>query len=82
MHPLFAAIGADVLDMTGASVQGQQLAEEDVYFELSPKQRSFFSMLQGINSYIKHEYHAIHDVLWATGFGALSRNMPPRYLFK
>ena len=76
-----AAIGSDILDMTGQTTHSMlgELAEEDVYFELSPRQRDFFRMMQNVNGYIKEEYHAVHDILWNTGFGDMYRSMPARY---
>ena len=72
-------MGADILDMTGQNTHMYgDLAEEDVYFDLSQKQKDFFRMVQNVNGYIKEEYHAVHNILWNTGFGELSRNMPSR----
>ena len=74
-----ADVGADILDMTGQNTHMYgDLAEEDVYFDLSQKQKDFFRMVQNVNGYIKEEYHAVHNILWNTGFGELSRNMPSR----
>ena len=68
-----------MLDLTGQNVNSfGKLEETDVYFDLSPRQREFFEVMQGINDYVKNEYHAIHNVLWNTGYGLLSESMPAR----
>ena len=74
-----AAIGADVLDLTGQTAESfGQLKEQNVHFEMADNQRAHFEMTKSINTYIKNEYHAIHDFLWKTGYNGLSNPMPDR----
>ena len=65
--------------MTGQEVQTfGKLLEEDVYFDLSNNQRNYFNMVQRVNSYVKEEYHSVHNILWTSGFLSASSNMPKR----
>ena len=67
--------------MTGQEVQSHgKLIEEDVYFDLSRNQRNYFDMVQRVNTYVREEYHSVHNILWNSGFFSASLNMPPRYV--
>ncbi|CAH1787324.1 unnamed protein product [Owenia fusiformis] len=75
-----AYIGADVLDITGqssANIHGK-LQEEPVWFELSPKQKEYQTMIAHVNEYVRSEYHALQDMLWKTGYKGMSSEMPKR----
>lgn len=74
-----SSIGADVLDLTGqnADMFGK-LDHEPVPFELTPSQQQYFNMVQNMNSYIREEYHAIHKLLWSSGYISIGRTMPQR----
>lgn len=72
-------VGADILDLTGQNAETfGHLKEEDVIFELSPRQKTFFDMVKHVNTYLRNEYHAIHEFLWNTGYNTISSSMPPR----
>lgn len=74
-------MGADILDLTGQNTETfGHLKEEDVIFELSPRQKTFFDMVKHINTYLRNEYHAIHEFIWNTGYNTISSSMPPRYI--
>ena len=67
------------MDLTGQTAESfGHLKEEDVPYELSSNQRAHFEMTKNVNTYIKNEYHAIHDFLWKTGYNGLANPMPPR----
>jgi len=70
-------VGADVLDQTGqnADMFGR-LSAEEVSFALSPKQSDYFDMMRRVNSYLREEYHTLHEFLWRTGFSATSSSLP------
>lgn len=69
--------GADVLDQTGQNTEMfGHLEAEDVSYELSPKQREYFTTLHHINSYLREEYHTLHEFLWRTGFSARKSSLP------
>ena len=68
-----------MLDQTGQDVLGFGfLNEEDVYWELSPKQREYQHMVQSTNSFLNEEYHALQTVLWRTGNPTFNMGMPAR----
>ncbi|RUS73391.1 hypothetical protein EGW08_018851 [Elysia chlorotica] len=72
-------VGADVLDQTGQDVLGFGfLQEEEVYWELSPKQREYQQMVQSTNSFLTEEYHALQTVLWRSGNPTYNMGMPDR----
>lgn len=72
-----AHVGADVLDQTGQNTEMfGHLQEEEVSFELSPKQINYFKTMHHINSYLREEYHTLHEFLWRTGFSAKSSSWP------
>lgn len=73
-------IGADVLDSTNQNMIGHQaLEEEDTWWELTQEQRSHFEALKHMNSYLREEYHAIHELLWKSNQVTLYSEMPKRY---
>ncbi|CAD5113396.1 DgyrCDS2568 [Dimorphilus gyrociliatus] len=65
-----ANIGADVLDVTNENVlmTSSTLEEEDTYFDLTPRQRNYYSMMQKYSTYLKDQYHSLHKLLWKTGY--------------
>jgi len=66
-----------VLDQTGQNTDMfGRLESEEVSFDLSPKQSAYFSTLHRINSYLREEYHTLHEFLWRTGFTATSSSLP------
>lgn len=72
-----ADVGADVLDQTGQNTEMfGQLEEEDVHFNLSPRQREHFGVARSINAYLREEYHTLHEFLWTTGYSAMDGSMP------
>ncbi|XP_031847599.1 endoplasmic reticulum-Golgi intermediate compartment protein 2 [Nomia melanderi] len=72
-------IGADVLDSTNQNMIGHQtLVEEDTWWELTSEQRSHFEALKHMNSYLREEYHAIHELLWKSNQVTLYSEMPKR----
>ncbi|KAK2583835.1 hypothetical protein KPH14_009729 [Odynerus spinipes] len=72
-------IGADILDSTNQNLVGyDNLEEEDTWWELSPEQRSHFEALKHMNSYLREEYHAIHELLWKSNQIILHSEMPKR----
>ncbi|XP_076635738.1 endoplasmic reticulum-Golgi intermediate compartment protein 2 [Colletes latitarsis] len=72
-------IGADVLDSTNQNMKGHQtLEEEDTWWELTQEQRSHFKALKHMNSYLREEYHAIHELLWKSNQVTLYSEMPKR----
>lgn len=73
-------VGADVLDSTNQNmIVHQSLGEEDTWWELTPEQRSHFEALKHMNSYLREEYHAIHELLWKSNQVTLHSEMPKRY---
>ncbi|XP_012278146.1 endoplasmic reticulum-Golgi intermediate compartment protein 2 [Orussus abietinus] len=73
------SIGADVLDTTNQHVMGlDQLQEEDTWWELTSDQRAHFEALKHMNSYLREEYHAIHELLWKSNQITLLSEMPKR----
>lgn len=74
-------IGADVLDSTEQDLYGyDSLEEEDTWWELTPEQRAHFEALKHMNSYLREEYHAIHELLWKSNQVTLYSEMPARYV--
>ncbi|XP_014296729.1 endoplasmic reticulum-Golgi intermediate compartment protein 2 [Microplitis demolitor] len=72
-------IGADILDSTNQNLLGfEPLTEEETWWELSPNQRSHFDALKHMNSYLREEYHAIHELLWRSNQVAFMGEMPKR----
>ncbi|XP_014602468.1 PREDICTED: endoplasmic reticulum-Golgi intermediate compartment protein 2 isoform X1 [Polistes canadensis] len=72
-------IGADILDSTNQNLVGfDTLEEEDTWWELSSEQRSHFEALKYMNSYLREEYHAIHELLWKSNQITLRSEMPKR----
>ncbi|XP_043676686.1 endoplasmic reticulum-Golgi intermediate compartment protein 2 isoform X3 [Vespula pensylvanica] len=72
-------IGADILDSTNQNLVGYDtLEEEDTWWELSLEQRSHFEALKHMNSYLREEYHAIHELLWKSNQITLHSEMPKR----
>jgi len=70
-------VGADVLDLTGQNAETfGQLQEEDVFFELSQTQRYHFDGVQRINTYLRNEYHALHEFLWNSGYSSMAKALP------
>jgi len=73
-------VGADVLDQTGQNTEMfGHLAAEEVSFELSQKQNDYFNVMRRINSYLREEYHTLHEFLWRTGFTASSSSSWPKW---
>ncbi|XP_014676767.1 PREDICTED: endoplasmic reticulum-Golgi intermediate compartment protein 2-like, partial [Priapulus caudatus] len=72
-------IGADILDLTYQNAASfGRLKEELTYFELSKNQRAYWDMIRSINGYIKEEYHAVHKLLWKTGYVQFPNRLPER----
>lgn len=75
-------IGADILDSTSQNLIGYDtLEEEDTWWELSLEQRSHFEALKHMNSYLREEYHAIHELLWKSNQITLQSEMPKRFTY-
>ena len=36
-------------------------------------------MIQGVNTYVRREYHAIHEFLWQSGYLSMTHSMPKRW---
>lgn len=73
-------VGADVLDSTNQNMIGHEsLEEEDTWWELTQEQRAHFEALKHMNSYLREEYHAIHELLWKSNQVTLFSEMPKRY---
>jgi len=69
-----------VLDQTGQNTEMfGHLQAEEVSYELSPKQRDYFSTMHRINSYLREEYHTLHQFLWRTGFSATPSVSLPKW---
>ncbi|KAK0174045.1 hypothetical protein PV328_007162 [Microctonus aethiopoides] len=74
-----SSLGADILDSTNQNLQGfDALSEEDTWWELSMNQRAHFDSLKNMNSYLREEYHAIHELLWKSQQVAYMGEMPKR----
>ncbi|XP_063598074.1 endoplasmic reticulum-Golgi intermediate compartment protein 2-like [Penaeus indicus] len=75
-------VGADVLDMTGEQVMTfGELEMEDTWWELDPDQRAHFDGVQRVNSYLRDQFHSIHEFLWRSGYTNIFGDMPPRRRF-
>ncbi|XP_074660322.1 endoplasmic reticulum-Golgi intermediate compartment protein 2-like isoform X3 [Tubulanus polymorphus] len=71
-------IGADVVDLTGQNADSHgKLFEDPVYFDLSPAQQQYQNMVHRTNTYIRSQYHAIHDLMWQSGYQSMG-GMPKR----
>ena len=58
-------LGADVVDSTSKDIlTDQSISMEDTWFEMSPRQRDHFNRVSSIYDGIRHDYHAIHSMLW------------------
>lgn len=78
-----AAVGADILDLTGANqATFGKLEETPTHFKLTPKQADYVQMSSMVNTYLRSEYHALHTMLWQTGYGGWALNLPPRSVLK
>jgi len=74
-------IGADILDSTNQHmIDFDSLTEEDTWWELTQEQRTHFEALKHMNSYLREEYHAIHELLWKSNQVTLYSEMPKRYV--
>ncbi|CAF0745660.1 unnamed protein product [Didymodactylos carnosus] len=74
-----ALIGSDVLDVTNRNpLEAGKLDEEDTWFQLSAKQAKVFKKLQLGNEILRKQYHAIHDIVWLTGYNAHNEELPKR----
>ncbi|XP_043283408.1 endoplasmic reticulum-Golgi intermediate compartment protein 2 [Venturia canescens] len=72
-------LGADILDATNQNLRDfEPLTEEDTWWELSVHQRSHFDALKHMNSYLREEYHAIHELLWKSQQVTFFGDMPER----
>ncbi|XP_046739465.1 endoplasmic reticulum-Golgi intermediate compartment protein 2 [Diprion similis] len=72
-------VGADILDSTNQNLMGfGTLEEEDTWWELTPEQRNHFDSLKYMNSYLREEYHAVHELLWKSNQLSLLSDMPKR----
>ncbi|XP_070567159.1 endoplasmic reticulum-Golgi intermediate compartment protein 2-like [Ptychodera flava] len=72
-------IGADVLDLTGETISASfsSLKEQNVFFELSKRQKAWQGKLQAIRQALSTE-HAIQDLLFKVGFDSSATSMPER----
>lgn len=72
-------VGADVLDMTGDQIMTfGELEMEETWFELDKYQREHFEGVQRVNSYLREQFHSVHDLLWRSGYTNIFGNMPSR----
>lgn len=72
-------IGADILDVTNQNTHTfGHLEEEPTWFELTPRQRQHWDSLKQVNTYIRHEFHSLQDLLWKSGFQSLFGELPVR----
>jgi len=72
-------IGADILDATNQNLREfEPLTEEDTWWELTSNQRSHFDALKHMNSYLREEYHAVHELLWKSHQVTFFSEMPER----
>jgi len=77
VYGLIAVIGADIVDSTNQNVMKfGELEEEFVYFELSTKQRNYFSSKAKLNSYLREQYHSLQNLLWHKDFIDMYAEMP------
>ena len=70
-------LGADILDQTGLTSHDSsgELVYDATSFQLTADQSIYFDSLHYMNLYLKREYHAIHRVLWKSGFRGWSHKM-------
>ena len=67
------AIGADIVDLVNENIDiDGGLNEEPTYFELTPDDEKEFQHRRHLNTYITEEYHALHRLLWSTGYRSSS----------
>ncbi|KAK4306375.1 hypothetical protein Pmani_021794 [Petrolisthes manimaculis] len=72
-------VGADVLDLTGQQVMTfGSLEMEDTWWVLDPDQRVHFEGVQRVNSYLREQFHSIHEILWRSGYTNIFGDMPRR----
>jgi len=72
-------IGSDILDVTNQNTDNfGQLEEEPTWFELTPRQKMHWQSMKNVNAYIRQEYHALHELLWKTGYAYMFGPMPAR----
>ncbi|XP_068249423.1 endoplasmic reticulum-Golgi intermediate compartment protein 2 [Palaemon carinicauda] len=75
-------VGADVLDMTGEQVMTfGELKLEDTWWILDPDQQIHFEGVQRVNSYLRDQFHSIHELLWRSGYTNIFGDMPRRLFF-
>lgn len=75
-------VGADVLDMTGEQVMTfGELELEDTWWTLDPEQQIHFEGVQRVNSYLRDQFHSIHELLWRSGYTNIFGDMPQRRFF-
>ncbi|XP_014208988.1 endoplasmic reticulum-Golgi intermediate compartment protein 2 [Copidosoma floridanum] len=73
-------VGADVLDSTNQNlITRDTLKEEDTWWNLTPDQRAHFEALKHMNSYLREEYHAVHELLWKSNRPTFYSEMPKRH---
>ncbi|KAJ1165824.1 hypothetical protein NDU88_006241 [Pleurodeles waltl] len=71
-------VGADVLDLAETMVLSSSgLIYEPVIFDLSPQQRQWQRMLQGIQNRLQEE-HSLQDVIFKSAIKSASTALPPR----
>ena len=54
------------------------LQEEDTWWDLSPDQRAHFEAVKPMNSYLREEYHAVHELLLKSNQLTYTSDMPER----
>ncbi|XP_071543328.1 endoplasmic reticulum-Golgi intermediate compartment protein 2 isoform X3 [Panulirus ornatus] len=75
-------VGADVLDMTGQQVMTfGSLNMEDTWWALDPDQRIHFEGVQRVNSYLREQFHSVHELLWRSGYTNIFGDMPRRRIY-
>ena len=74
-----SAIGADIVDSSNQNTfKFGQLKEEDTWWELDHLQRQHFESIRTFNQYLREEYHALQNLLWASGSSSMYGQLPPR----
>ena len=72
-------IGADIMDATNQNLGDYEpLSADDTWWELTMHQRSHFDALKHMNSYLREEYHAVHELLWKSQQVTFFSDMPER----
>ena len=56
----------------------EPLSADDTWWELTMHQRSHFDALKHMNSYLREEYHAVHELLWKSQQVTFFSDMPER----